>query len=85
MRFACPTSLRGRRLPSSVGREALFAVALSAQLEGMGCFRVIVGCGDHDAVVRFHRVRPREEWLSDDLESYVDEAILVIDVESAMT
>ena len=31
-----------------------------------------------EATVRFHKIRPDEAWLADDLESYADEAIVAI-------
>lgn len=52
-----------------------------------GEFRVIVSanynsCCDppfHGAVVRFHKIRPSNPWLDDDLENYKLEGILTID------
>jgi len=53
-----------------------------------GPFRVIVSAraadpasdGVHDTcVVRFHKRRPNQPWLDDELESYRDEAIAVMD------
>ena len=47
-----------------------------------GDFNVIVGSDDLSWSVRFHRVRAGEAWLSDDLESYQDEAIAVLTAHS---
>jgi hypothetical protein len=43
-----------------------------------GDFNVIVGTDELSCSVRFHRIRAGEAWLSDDLESYQDEAIAVL-------
>ena len=56
-----------------------FARRLSDLLSnGRGEFNVIVGSDELSCSVRFHRVRAGEAWLSDDLESYQDEAIAVL-------
>jgi len=46
-----------------------------------GPFRVILALNlaQNICTVRFHRVRRGESWISDDLESYIDEGLLVID------
>jgi len=46
-----------------------------------GPFRIILSYGLEDKVctVRFHRVREGQSWLSDNLEGYKMEGILVID------
>jgi hypothetical protein len=47
-------------------------------------FRVIVALPeDDDCTVRFHQIRPGENWIADDLEGYKSEAILVFDVPSS--
>jgi hypothetical protein len=48
-------------------------------------FRVIVGLreDDRDCTVRFHQIRPGEDWIAEDLEGYKSEAILVFDVPSS--
>jgi hypothetical protein len=46
--------------------------------ERSGDFNVIVGSDELSCSVRFHLVRAGEAWLSDDLESYRDEAIAVL-------
>ena len=43
-----------------------------------GEFNIIVGSDLVSCSVRFHRVRAGEAWLSEDLESYQDEAIAVV-------
>ena len=60
-----------------------YAQALAALLDGKGAFEVILGCQDPAAewagcTVRFHLIRPGEEWLAPDLEGYEEEAILVL-------
>jgi hypothetical protein len=59
---------------------ALQAVLASAAQDRR--FRVIVGINDNDCVVRFHQIRPGESWISEDLEGYKSEAVLVYDVPS---
>ena len=52
-----------------------------------GDFRVIVSANYnpdpdppfHGAVVRFHKIRPNNDWLGEDLEAYKREGILTID------
>jgi hypothetical protein len=48
-------------------------------------FRVIVGLpeDDRDCTVRFHQIRSGEDWISEDLEGYKSEAILIFDVPSS--
>lgn len=41
--------------------------------------RAIVSTDDLGAVIRFHVLRENENWLSDDLESYKEEAVLFMD------
>ena len=60
-----------------------YAQALAALLDGKGAFEVILGCQDPAAewagcTVRFHLIRPGEEWLAPDLEGYKEEAMLVL-------
>jgi hypothetical protein len=43
-------------------------------------FEVVLSISD-SCVVRFYRRRPAEAWLMEDLESYADEALLVLTVE----
>jgi hypothetical protein len=43
-------------------------------------FRVIVSISNCDCTVRFHQIRPGESWISENLEGYESEAILVLDV-----
>jgi hypothetical protein len=44
-------------------------------------FRIIAGFDGSEATVRFHTVRPNEEWIDySNLESFQDEGILVITV-----
>ena len=42
-------------------------------------FVVIAGFDGHEATVRFHKHRPGQAWIDDDLESYLDEGIAVLD------
>lgn len=65
----------------------LFAEALRTLLASRGSFNIIVSISYSDldtqsdsltCTVRFHKMRARESWLKDNLNSYVDEALLVI-------
>jgi hypothetical protein len=42
-------------------------------------FKVIVASTAHGCSVRFHVNRPGEQWLTSDLDSYAQEAILVLE------
>ena len=57
-----------------------WAESLRKKLEGHGRFNIIVSCDEVDCSVRFHRVRPTELWLVDDLETYLEASVLVIPV-----
>lgn len=78
-------------LPFAGTRESLarcleYAAALqhavASVAKGGHRVRVVVGIGDCDCVVRFHLIRPGETWLSENLEDYESEAMLVFDVPS---
>lgn len=43
-------------------------------------FRVIVSKNAEGVIVRFHKLRPNEEWLSRDLEGYEHEAVCVMTI-----
>jgi hypothetical protein len=43
-------------------------------------FLIIFSAEGTNCVVRFHQVRPNENWISEDLEGYKDEAILLLPV-----
>jgi hypothetical protein len=55
-----------------------------------GAFRVIVSVqlvsdpplNKNVCTVRFHKVRPHQVWLDDDLENYQEEAVIAMDFES---
>ena len=56
------------------------AEQVSKRLVGLpGRFNVIVSYDGESCAVRFHKIREGESWLCDDLESYVDEGILVVE------
>lgn len=60
-----------------------YAVALEIALkEQQCCCRVIVGISEGDCAVRFHQIRPGEAWVTENLESYEREAIMIFDVPS---
>lgn len=39
-------------------------------------FLILLGCDETHCTVRFHKVRPGESWLTEELECYLDDAIL---------
>jgi hypothetical protein len=41
-------------------------------------FTVILSILDDNCVIRFHQLRADETWLSDDLEKYTEESILIL-------
>jgi hypothetical protein len=58
----------------------LLAGEVSRRLSALpGRFNVIVSYDGESCAVRFHKIRPGESWLSADLESYVDEGVLVVE------
>ena len=58
----------------------LMAEAISRKLAAVpGRFNVIVSYDGESCAVRFHKVRQGERWLSEDLETYVDEGVLVVE------
>jgi hypothetical protein len=62
----------------------LTARALSVELSRYpGRFNVILSYDGDSCVVRFHKIRAGERWLSEDLEGYVDEGVLVFEAGSA--
>jgi hypothetical protein len=44
-----------------------------------GRFNVILSYDGDSCAVRFHKIRAGQRWLSDDLERYVDEGVLVFE------
>jgi hypothetical protein len=64
----------------------LMAEAVSRKLAVMpGRFNVIVSYDGDSCAVRFHKIRPGERWLSEDLEAYVDEGVLVVEAGPGLT
>lgn len=62
----------------------LTARALSAELSRYpGRFNVILSYDGESCAVRFHKIRAGERWLSEDLEGYVDEGVLVFEAGNA--
>jgi hypothetical protein len=65
-----------------LGRGLAFAQELKERLVGLGGgrhFRVIVASDRESCTVRFHTIRPDEEWSAKDLNGYKDEAVAVLD------
>lgn len=42
-------------------------------------FRFIISCCELSCTVRFHKIRSGEQWICDDVDTYEDEAILILD------
>ena len=51
-----------------------------AKLPGQRHFQVILAVAEDGCTVRFHEVRPGENWVADDLEGYANEAVLLLPV-----
>lgn len=66
-------------------RKPIDALATAEQIRRLlkesfrGDFEIIVAGDAAGYTVRFHKWRPREEWLSNDLEGYSSEAVLSLD------
>jgi hypothetical protein len=64
----------------------LMAEAVSRKLLALpGRFNVIVSYDGESCAVRFHKIRKGERWLSEDLEDYVDEGVLVVEAGPGLT
>ncbi len=64
----------------------LMAEAVSRKLSVLpGRFNVIVSYDGESCAVRFHKIRQGERWLSEDLEAYVDEGVLVVEAGPGLT
>jgi hypothetical protein len=73
--------VHGPSSPDELREAFAFAQQLAALLKtAPGPFMIIVSqhLATSEATVRFHKIRPDEAWLADDLESYADEAIIAI-------
>lgn len=58
----------------------LTARLLQAELSRLpGRFNVIVSYDGESCAVRFHKIRAGQRWLSEDLEGYADEGVLVFE------
>jgi hypothetical protein len=71
------------RAPALLAQAGCYAGRLAAELAQAypsEQFLVIFTVSD-SCIVRFHKVRPGESWLADDLESYGDEAVMAIAVQ----
>ena len=61
----------------SLAQALAWAKAIQAKLESLGRFNVIVSCHESDCSVRFHRLRTGEAWLTDDLDGYTEEVLVI--------
>jgi hypothetical protein len=64
---------------SLVAQGMTFAKTLADRLRTLGRYTVIISSDGHTCSVRFHRSRAGESWLADDLETYRDEGVLILD------
>ena len=74
--------------PANLPKQGLlFVHALQKILEPLGVFNIVLGLGYTDlddqpnfltCAVRFHKVRRGESWLTDDLEKYDSEGLLLV-------
>jgi hypothetical protein len=76
--------LRGAELGSNalLKQGILFAYKIIEEFSSSfpdKSFKVIVAINESGCALRFHLIRSGENWLSDDLEIYVQEAILVLE------
>jgi hypothetical protein len=55
-----------------------FIQLLQQQLPREERFTLILSCDDERCVLRFHKTRPGEQWLAENLEAYQEEAILEV-------
>ncbi len=59
-----------------------YAQRLAEHLKEIGHFQVVFSYGDDktpESMISFHLVRPGERLLSDDIEKYIDQAVLSVD------
>ncbi|MET8650280.1 DUF6630 family protein [Nocardia aurea] len=63
---------QGVALAREVGR-------LAGELSAPIPLRCIISTGEANGTFRFHRIRPEESWLIDDLDSYSREYVVVVD------
>jgi hypothetical protein len=68
----------------SLERVFDYASAIRKSLNSLkdGSFEIIISVSDGGSIVRFHKCRPGEVWLSEDLDAYEHEAILSMTVHS---
>ena len=63
----------------------LYAILYCREILSMNAgkqhLKIIVSIDDQSCVVRFHILRKDESWLGEDLEKYLEEALLVLDLE----
>jgi hypothetical protein len=61
-------------------RKGILASHLSGSFRMIAAIEMSVPARDkHSCVIRFHRMRPKQPWIAENLESYKQEAILVCD------
>jgi hypothetical protein len=83
---ALETFINHVHFPFRDDRQSLLeAVEYSASLQKCLCeysaekkFVILMCVSDRRCTVRFHQARTNETWLADDLDSYHDEAVMVL-------
>lgn len=71
--------IKGDNIAKSLNVSLKFAFRIAELLEKFPqSFNIIISYDNIDFVVSFYCKRDNEEWLVDDLDSYIDEAIFVI-------
>ena len=63
---------------SQLAHGLRFIQLLQQQLPREEQFTLVLSCDDERCVMRFHKTRPGEKWLAEDLEAYPEEAILEV-------
>jgi len=72
-------------IAEELGQGMLFMAQLAHPLEEKypeATFQLILTCSDSECTVRFHKVRPNQNWIAD-LEGYKDEAIFLLKISGA--
>jgi hypothetical protein len=75
---------KGKEIPLDILLQGLkYATELTKKLQeyraGETNFLIIVSFADQACSVRFHKFRTNEEWVSENLEQYADEAVCVFE------
>lgn len=70
---------KGKNTEGTLGICLKFTFAIARLLESLSDkFNIVLSFDGDDFIVSFYCVRDSEQWLVDNLDSYIDEAIFVI-------